>query len=236
VSIVPGDDASSPSVRVYLASDVRLFRDGLVWGLAASTRLTVVGVAESAPLALSRLQETAPDVLLVDTCMAEALELIRAASVCHPQIKIVAFAVGATDHAVLSCIEAGSHGYVSRDGSIEELVSTVESVVKGEARCSPRVAASLFRRVAVLAGGQEAPCGALLTQREHQIVQLLDRGLSNKEIAVELGIELATAKNHVHNILEKLQVRRRSQVGHRLGRHSEPRLAGGATRARDRTV
>jgi DNA-binding NarL/FixJ family response regulator len=224
------------TVRVLLASDVRLFRDGLVWGLAANTRLAVVGAAESAPLALSHMADTALDVLLVDMCMAEALGLIRAASVCHPNIKIVSFAVGATDHAVLSCIEAGANGYVSRDGTIEDLVSTVESVVRGETRCSPRVAASLFRRVAALAGEQEAPPGAVLTQREHQIVELLNRGLSNKEIAAELGIELATAKNHVHNILEKLQVRRRSQVGSRLGWHAQAPLMGHTIRSRDKTV
>ncbi len=234
--MVSGEHSSSPSVRVFLASDVRLFRDGLVWGLAANTRLAVAGAAESAHLALSRLPDIALDVLLVDMCMAEALELIRAASLCHPHIRIVAFAVGTTDHAVLSCIEAGANGYVSRDGTIEDLVSTVESVVRGETRCSPRIVASLFRRVAVLAGEHEAASGAVLTQREHQIVALLDQGLSNKEIASELGIELATAKNHVHNILEKLQVRRRSQVGPRLGWHSQPGLMGPTVRSRGKSA
>jgi two-component system nitrate/nitrite response regulator NarL len=234
--MLPGADASPPKVSVFLVSDVRLFRDGLVWGLAANTKLTVVGTAESAPLALSRLAEATSDVLLVDTCMAEALELIRAANVCHPHMKIVAFAVGGADHAVLNCIEAGSNGYVSREGTIEDLVSTVESVVRGETRCSPQVAASLFRRIAVLAGGHESRPSVALTQRERQIVELLDQGLSNKEIASELGIELATAKNHVHNILEKLQVRRRSQVGPRLGRHWQSPLSSPATRSKDKTA
>lgn len=202
-----------PPVRVFLASDVRVYRDGL----AASSHLHVVGAAESAPLALGRLPESAAAVLLVDMSMVDALELIRAAGICHPELRIVAFAVGPEDHDVLDCIEAGATGYVSREGSIEDLESTVESVVRGESRCSPKVAASLFRRLATLAGKQGPAASVVLTQREHQIVTLLDQGLSNKEIASRLGIELATAKNHVHNILEKLQVHRRYQVGSRLG-------------------
>jgi DNA-binding NarL/FixJ family response regulator len=207
-----------PSLPVFIVSDVRLYRDGIVWGLAASARLQVVGTAENAPTALHRLVECAVQVVLVDMSMEGALELIRAVSLSQPDLRIVAFAVGRDDHSILACIEAGATGYVGRDGTIEDLVSTIESVSRGETRCPPRVVASLCRRVAALAGAHDVSASlVVLTQRERQIVELLDQGLSNREIATELGIELATAKNHVHHILEKLQVRRRSQVGGRLG-------------------
>src|SRR5262249_7739110 len=89
--------------------------------------------------------------------------------------------------------------------------------VRGEARCPPRLAATLFRRVAALANANDGAAAFLaLTQRERQIVKLLEEGLSNREIAGRLGIELATAKNHVHNILEKLHVSRRSQIRSQL--------------------
>jgi two-component system nitrate/nitrite response regulator NarL len=205
-------------VRVLVASDVRLYRDGLVWSISATARIHVDGSADSGPAALARLEGSRVNVLLVDMSMEGALKLIHAVRVSYPEVHIVAYTVGMDDQSVLQCIEAGAAGYVSRDASVDDLVGTVESVARGEARCTPRLAASLFRRVAALAGSEQAdtePAG--LTQRELQIVQLLDRGLSNREIASELGIGVATAKNHVHHILEKLRVSRRSQVGRRLG-------------------
>lgn len=214
----PHEARLMPGTRVLVVSDVRLYRDGLVWSIAATARLLVEGSADSGPAALDRLEQSRVDVLLVDMSMEGALKLIHAVKVAHPEVHIVAYTVGLDDQSVLRCIEAGAAGYVSRDATVDDLVSTVESVVRGEAHCSPRLAASLFRRVATLAQteqpGDAAPA---LTQRELQIVELLDRGLSNKEIATQLGIELATAKNHVHHILEKLQIQRRSQVGRRLG-------------------
>lgn len=208
-----------PGTRVLVASDVRLYRDGLVWSIAATARLLLEGSADSGAAALEQLDHSRADVLLVDMSMDGALKLIHAVKVAHPDVHIVAYTVGLDDQSVLRCIEAGAAGYVSRDATVDDLVRTVESVVRGEAHCSPRMAASLFRRVATLArpeaGGKSA--GPELTQRERQIVDLIDQGLSNKEIASQLGIEVATAKNHVHHILEKLQVRRRSQIGGRLG-------------------
>jgi DNA-binding NarL/FixJ family response regulator len=93
------------------------------------------------------------------------------------------------------------------------LVATLESATRGEALFSPRMAASLLRRVAALAATQPSPSAQVrLTPRERDIMRLLDEGLSNKEIAQRLGIEVATVKNHVHNILEKLQVHRRGEA------------------------
>ncbi|MGE3179021.1 MAG: LuxR C-terminal-related transcriptional regulator [Vicinamibacterales bacterium] len=205
-------------LRVLVASDVRLYRDGLVWSLAAHARIRVEGSADSGAAALARLEGSAVTVLLVDMSMEGAINLIHAASVSYPEIHTVAYTVGLDEQSVFRCIEAGAKGYVNRDATVDDLVSTVESVARGESPCPPRLAASLFRRVAALAqSGQTAGPAPALTQREAQIAELLERGLSNQEIAAHLGIELATAKNHVHHILEKLQVRRRSQVGDRLG-------------------
>ena len=214
-----------PPVRVLLASDVRLYRDGLVWGLACSARLQVVAVGDTAARALAELLKCAPAVLLVDMCMADAIQLIHTASVADSLTKIVAFAVPSDEHAILACIEAGAAGYVPRESSLDELVETVECVARGEGRCSPKLTASLFRRVAVLANGPDPLRSQdVLTPRERQIVELIGQGLSNREIAGKLSIEVATTKNHVHNILEKLRLNRRSQVLARVeGRVGETR-------------
>jgi DNA-binding NarL/FixJ family response regulator len=101
-------------------------------------------------------------------------------------------------------------GYVGRNGSKEDLIAAVENAVRGEVLCSPRVAASLFRRLAAhVQITKRRPPEAALTGREQDIIALINMGLSNKEIARQLKISLPTVKNHVHNILEKLPVGRR---------------------------
>jgi DNA-binding NarL/FixJ family response regulator len=121
------------------------------------------------------------------------------------------------DDDVLAWAEAGVSGYVARDASFEDLVETVRAVARGELRCSPRLAATLLRRVTALAG--DAPHSATrLTQREREISSLLEAGLSNKEIAGRLYIELPTVKNHVHNILRKVGASRRGEAAALLRR------------------
>ncbi|HEX7241600.1 MAG TPA: response regulator transcription factor, partial [Longimicrobiaceae bacterium] len=114
-----------------------------------------------------------------------------------------------TEDVVLACAEAGVSGYVSRGASLDDLVGALRSVARGELVCSPHIAGSLFRRVAALSERREASPAAVLTPREREILGLIDQGLSNKEISRRLRIELSTVKNHVHNLLEKLQVSRR---------------------------
>jgi DNA-binding NarL/FixJ family response regulator len=100
------------------------------------------------------------------------------------------------------------------------LIATLASVVRDEMACSPRIAAALLRRVASLAVERSPwPSGARLTARELEVLGLIDEGLSNKQIAGRLCIELATVKNHVHNILEKLQVGRRSEAALQVRMH-----------------
>ena len=106
---------------------------------------------------------------------------------------------------------------------MDDLTSTIISVTRGELLCSPRVAATLLRRVGALANGARAPHALRgLTFREREVLDLIDGGLSNKEIAVRLHIEVATVKNHVHNLLEKLHVTSRAQAAAQLG----PRTSG----------
>jgi two-component system nitrate/nitrite response regulator NarL len=228
--VVPQPSDGRGRVRVLLASDLRLLTDGFSRDLALSDRVEVVAVADSAARALEHLGTCDAAVVLVDLSMSDAMYLVRAVRASNRSAEMVIFAVANDDRAILACIEAGAAGYVLRDSSLADLVETIESVARGEARCTPRLAACLFRRVATLSNGSELPQGhAVLTPRERQIVELISQGLSNREIATLLGIELPTTKNHVHNILEKLRLHRRGQVTARVeGRVPEPALANGS--------
>jgi DNA-binding NarL/FixJ family response regulator len=196
--------------RIIIVSDARLYREGLALSLAQIDRVVVVGIADTLASALTCIEECSPGVALLDVAMPDAFTFPDAVVAARGIVKIVAFSVSETEDEICACAEAGIAGYVSRNGSKEDLVTAVESAIRGEVVCSPRVAASLFRRLAVRmrTTGPPGP-EATLTGREHDIVALLDGGLSNKEIAQRLKLSTATVKNHVHNILDKLQVRRR---------------------------
>ena len=196
--------------RIIIVSDTRLYREGLALSLARADSVVVVGVADTVASALTCIEEKNPDVALLDFAMHDALALPHAIATAQMKVKVVAFSVADTEDEVCACAEAGIAGYVARDGSREDLIAAVGNAVRGEVLCSPRVAASLFRRLAAhVQTTRQRPPEAALTGREQDIIALIDRGLSNKEIARQLKISLPTVKNHVHNILEKLQVRRR---------------------------
>jgi two-component system, NarL family, nitrate/nitrite response regulator NarL len=202
-------------IRTVILGDVRLYREGLALSLAQQTdELEVVATSGEWAEALSLTRSHEADVVLVDLGMRDGLNAVRELASRAPEVRMVALALSSEGEPdVVTCAEAGIEGYLGLDASVADVVRAVEHAMRGEVLCSPRVAGTLVRRVADAArrpGGVETT--ASLTSREREIAELLDAGLSNKEIARRLSIRLATVKNHVHNILEKLQVRRRGEV------------------------
>jgi DNA-binding NarL/FixJ family response regulator len=158
-----------------------------------------------------------PDLVLVDLATTDSLVAIQALARISPEIHVVALGMPDSEADLVRYAEAGVAGYVSRDATLADLDATLVSAVRGELRCTPRAARVLLRRVASLAAGLDgAGAGASLTARELEIAGMIDAGLCNKDIARRLGIEVSTVKNHVHNILEKLNVRRRGEAARRL--------------------
>ena len=202
-------------IRVLVVAGVRFYRDGIAAALSADPRFDVVGSVADVPEAAAAFASLEPDVVLLDLAGADPAAQVSKLLEASPSARVVALGVTEAEEDVLPLAEAGVAGYLTRDGSVEDLLTTVESVAAGETICSPRMTATLLRRVALLArerGAHEPDHDRDLTSRERQIVALIDEGLSNKEIATRLRIELATVKNHVHNILEKLHVHRRGEA------------------------
>ena len=196
---------------VLIVSDTRLYRDGLVELLQRAETFEIVETAADEQEAVTMLGAVHPDVVLLDLGMPEAVAVAHAMRTAAPEAKIVAIAVPEVEDCVVACAEAGVIGYVPRDGSLADVHAAVEAAVRGEPCCPPRLIGILLRFVTELGQGRPEPLD-VLTRRELQVVELLDEGLSNKEIAECLSIEVATVKNHVHNILEKLHLARRSEV------------------------
>ena len=203
---------------------VRLYREGMAFNLDNRAQVSVVGAAATRAEALPLVTTHQPAVVVLDMATDSSLDLVRAIKEADPRVKIVAFAVEEHEPEIIACAEAGVDGYVSCEGSMDDLTATIVSVTRGELLCSPRVAATLLRRVGALASGARGPQATDgLTSRECEVLGLIDEGLSNKEIAVRLHIGVATVKNHVHNLLEKLQVGSRLEAASHLGPRALPR-------------
>jgi DNA-binding NarL/FixJ family response regulator len=170
---------------VYIASDIRLYREALASGLAADGALCVAGQGPCAQ-ALRDLTRLRPDVLLLDLASPNSLAVPRAAVAIAPALRVVAFAVSEVEADVLACAEAGICAYVGKEGTVDEVVATIQRALSGELVCPPRIAALLFNRVAKLAAGGLVS-DTILTTREQEIAGLLAHGLSNKLIARRLG-------------------------------------------------
>jgi two-component system nitrate/nitrite response regulator NarL len=212
--------------RVLIVASIRLYREGLAQLLNANGAFTVVGTDSSGREAIERVDETAPDVTLVDLAIPDLGDISAAFATRSPRIPLVAVGITESDSPesdseVLACAEMGIAGYVTRESSIDELAAALHGAADGELLCSPRTAGILIRRVAELAAHRhhhEHGSVALLTQREREVAMLMCEHLSNKEIASRLCIEVATVKNHVHNVLDKLNVHRRSEAVQLLAR------------------
>jgi DNA-binding NarL/FixJ family response regulator len=202
-------------IRVFIVARVRLYREGLAAMLPRRDGVTLVGTAESWAACADELRALKPDVVLVDMAVADGANAIREIVTGADGVKVVALAVSESERDVIAYAEAGVSGYVTREESLDDLVAAVESAARGQVTCSPRVAAALLRRVTALSNPSPSESDSRLTRREAEIAALLDEGLSNKEIAQRLCIELATVKNHVHSILEKLDVHSRFEVAQR---------------------
>ncbi len=205
-------------IRVLIAGDIRLYRDGLALHLGQRAGFAVVAVVDDRASTVRAARDLLPDALLIDMAMAESLTTVRELREEAPAVRVIALTVPEVERAVIACAEAGIAGYVPRNGSLEDLDAAVECAVRNESIVSPSIAASLMRRVAALAADRNGPATESLTAREVDIVRLIDQGCSNKQIAARLSIELSTVKNHVHNVLEKLGVQRRSEAAARLRR------------------
>jgi two-component system, NarL family, nitrate/nitrite response regulator NarL len=201
------------SISVLIAVAVRVYRDGLATMLGSHARLRVAGTAATSLEARAAASGLQPDVVLVDVGLEGVFDLMRAMRADSPRTRIVAFAVREEVTAILEYAEAGAEGFITANCSSVELIEAICRTAAGELLCSPRIAAALLRCAAQHptepAPQQLASC---FTRREQQVFLLLKQGRSNKEIATALYIAEATVKNHVHNILAKLQVATRSQA------------------------
>jgi len=200
-------------IEVAIVGDVRLYCEGLARVLNDQEGISVTGLISNPSVALERVIELSPDLALLDTAMPYALTFVRDVRDAAPNIKVVVLGLSETKAEICRCAEAGVSGFVLREASLATLLRTLRLAIRGELSCSPRAAGFLLHQLSSVANKDaEIDLIACLTSRQLAVLEQLGAGKSNKEIAQSLGIELATVKNHVHQILEKLQVQRRGEA------------------------
>jgi two-component system, NarL family, nitrate/nitrite response regulator NarL len=202
--------------RVLLIHTVRVYREALASALRRESTIDEVRAVASLDATLDRPPAAPPDIVLLDVGTTNGAQGVREVLRRFPHAPVVAIGAVESLDEIVGLLESGAAGFLANEASLESLPSFIASVTCGEMPCSPQVAAALSRRLALLAAerGDATPISRL-TPRELQILDLLERGLSNKEIARALHITVLTVKNHVHNLLEKLQVRRRGEAAAR---------------------
>ena len=202
-------------LRVLLVDDHDLFRTGLR-SLLEEQGLQVVGEAENGSTALRLTSELAPDVIIMDLKMPglTGVETTRQISGMAPLTRVVVLTISADDEDVMNAVMAGACGYLLKDSSIDQLMAGIRAAAGGESLISPQIAAKLLQRLRARSADEVAAetIRAELSDRELEVLRLIANGKDNAEIARELFISPKTVKNHISNILMKLQIHNRIQA------------------------
>ena len=204
-------------IEIIIVCENRLFRESLACTLSQSTLMNVSCHSDKACEALQRMAEVNPDVIITDfsSLMRTQLGNIQQLREVYPEAKLLVIGLQEFESELLECIELGALGCLSISASLEELHYHIRTLAVGGALCSPDITKFLFSLMVENAGERERLEGldlTDLTRREREILALIEEGLSNKEIAISLKIELQTVKNHVHNLLAKLQLSNRREA------------------------
>jgi two-component system NarL family response regulator len=206
-------------VRVLIADDHALFRRGLEMVLADEPGIELVGQASDGEEAVAKAGESLPDIVLMDIRMPKisGIEAARAMKEAAPSAKIVMLTISDEEEDLFEAIRAGASGYLLKDIPLDEVAGAVRAVHGGQSLINPSMAGKLLTEFAALARRdederpQQVPAPKL-TDREMEVLRLVARGMNNRDIARDLFISENTVKNHVRNILEKLQIHSRMEA------------------------
>ncbi|MCB9102377.1 MAG: response regulator transcription factor [Anaerolineales bacterium] len=195
-------------MRVMIVDDHSVVRQGLTMFLTLDEGIEIVGEAENGEEALVRARDLQPDVVLMDLLMPkmDGISAIKQLRRDQPDVEIIALTSVLEDASVVGAVKAGAVGYLLKDTKADELCRAIHAAAAGQVQLSPEAAARLVREVKL----PDTPEN--LTERETEVLRLIGKGLSNKEIARELNIGEKTVKTHVSAVLNKLGVLSRTQA------------------------
>lgn len=203
-------------VNIVVLTPVRLLGESLAACFGQRKGLVVVAVLSDLASLRATLALEHVDLALIDVTHGLELYDIGPIAVEHTSVALVALGVDEGRQDVVRCGRAGFSGYVSRDASVDALCQALHDVVGGRLSCPAEISSSLLRALFRQDAPGDASSSSALTRRETDVLQLIGHGMSNKEIARELYLSVATVKHHVHNVLDKLNLPRRAQAMRRV--------------------
>ncbi len=200
------------AIKILIADDHPVVREGLIAMLSREVDFKVVGEAKDGVEAVNKARELSPDVVLMDLRMPEmdGVEAMRQIRSAMPDIKFIILTTYSDDDYIFSGIEAGARAYLLKDAPREDLFKAIRSVYRGESLIQPVVASKLLDRFSQLS--RRTPSGEELSERELEVLCLMAKGAANKEISAELNIAQSTVKTHITNIFQKLGVNDRTEA------------------------
>lgn len=206
-------------INILLVNEIRLIGNVIAAALEDEPDIRVVGRATSIDDALQIVKEKDIDIALISTRLPQqgALKLTAAITRMAPETKVLALGLAEEKKRVLRYVEAGATGYILKDDSLDNLIDTVRAAMQGKVFVSPKIAAAMMERLSDLAQMFSDIENSVLddvglTPREFEVLELIGQGMTNQQIADQLFIEVGTVKNHVHNILDKLNVTSRGEA------------------------
>lgn len=218
IGVVPYPEDPS-MINVLLVNEYRFLSNVIASALEDETDIRIVGRHTAVSEALKALDETQIDIVLVSARLPDqgALRLTEAITENYPDINVLILGLSESNEHILRYVEAGASGYVLRNDSVDDLIEAIHAAYQGQALISPEIAAALMERVAELSqlfSGLENDVlkEAELSPRELEVLELIGENMTNSEIADLLVIEVGTVKNHVHSILNKLEVNTRGEA------------------------
>jgi DNA-binding NarL/FixJ family response regulator len=218
-------------ILVLVIEDNRLVRDGLASLLGEHPDLKVVAAVATANTGLAQMRATHPDVVLVDAALGngDSHRLVRDLRKEGPETRVIVMDLLPVQEDVIEFVRAGANGFIVKDATIDDFVTTIRSVSNGAGVVPQSLTGTLLSHIAEQAMNRKDPAvlqAVRMTKRERQITDLIAEGMSNKEIAQRLNIALYTVKSHVHNILEKLALHTRLQIAAHAHKGDTPEAAG----------
>ncbi len=209
--------AARPTISIVLIDDNRLVREGLAGLIRSQADFTILAASADAEEAMRKVKEAKPQIVLLDFGLegSDSMEVTAVIRREAPEAKVIVMGLSPLQDNIGEFVRLGASGFLMKDSSFDVFVNTVRSVAGGAQVLPPELTGSLFTQIArnaVRRNGHAALEAVRITQREREVINLISDGLSNKEIASQLGVAVHTVKSHVHNVLEKLSLHSRLEV------------------------
>jgi DNA-binding NarL/FixJ family response regulator len=211
------DVPEKAKISLLLIEDNRLLREGIAVMLSEQPDLAVVATSPSADAVLPLVRDAKPQLVLLDSGLGEhdSLRLLEAVKEAFPDIRVIVMDLLPAPQDIVEFVAAGCSGFILKDATLEDFVSTIRSVAQGIPVLPPPLMNTIFSHVARQALSRDSRAvkeAVTMTRREREVVALIGEGLSNKEIAERLHVAVRTVKSHMHNVLKKLALHTRLQV------------------------